>query len=537
MKLRNIRIGKRIAGGYAIAIIIVTCLCVIGFKNMRNTSARANQITNMCFQKAMMANAILANLEFIDKETGKAIYTKDKAPLQSIGEKRKIYMSALETLEKLETEKEGKELLQNFKTSIAEARDSNVKLASAIETGNFNDASRLFITFVDPAVDRFIQMATDLVKYEERGIQEKYEAILQSNRRITLFLAAFGIISLVSCVIINVVVTRSITGPIQQNMAVAQTLAEGNLSIDVKVDRKDEFGDEMRAFKAMVDRWKALISEVKASAGKVASASQELGAFAEMLASGASAQVERTVQVAAASEEMSQAALDIARNANGIADSAKGMVATADNGNTIVSRSVNEVNQIAETVEKSSHFVRDLGCQSERIGEIVLVINDIADQTNLLALNAAIEAARAGEHGRGFAVVADEVKKLAERTGKSTREIADMITAIKNGVTRAVESMGEASRSVRTGVDLSSEAGAALSGIVSSSSSLQSMVQQIAAAIEEMNSTTVEIARDIEQVASVTKDSSSAAQQVTHAAGELSTLSELLENAVQEFKV
>jgi methyl-accepting chemotaxis protein len=213
------------------------------------------------------------------------------------------------------------------------------------------------------------------------------------------------------------------------------------------------------------------------------------------------------------------------------------MVDTADNGNTIVSRSVGEVKQIAETVARSSGFVRDLGSQSERIGEIVLVINDIADQTNLLALNAAIEAARAGDAGRGFAVVADEVKKLAERTGKSTKEIAGMISEIKTGVTRAVEAMDEASRSVKVGVELSGDAGAALSDIVNSSSGLQSMVQQIEAAIEEMNSTTVEIARDIDQVASVTKDSSSAAQQVTQAAQELSGLSELLENAIQEFRV
>jgi methyl-accepting chemotaxis protein len=198
---------------------------------------------------------------------------------------------------------------------------------------------------------------------------------------------------------------------------------------------------------------------------------------------------------------------------------------------------VNEVKQIAETVEKSSELVKDLGRQSEKIGEIVLVINDIADQTNLLALNAAIEAARAGDAGRGFAVVADEVKKLAERTAKSTHEIAGMIGAIKTGVGKAVASMDEASRSVKTGVELSNEAGAALLDIVTSSSSLQSMIQQIAAATEEMNSTTMEIARDIEQVASVTKDSSSAAEQVTSAAAELSALSANLQHATREFKV
>ncbi len=537
MKLHNVRIGKRLVGGYAIFIIIMLVLCVVSFKNASDIDRKANEITNLNFEKAMLASTILTNLQAINSETNKAVYTKDKAPLKVIAEKRGLYREAIEKLEKLETGKEGKEIINRFKAAIAEGRDGNLKLAKALEEGNFEDASVLLLNVVNPAVYKFIDIVGELVKYQQEGVQVKYREILGDNSRVRTMLIIFGLASLILCSAIIVITTRSITSPIRRNIDIARTLAEGDLSVEITLDRKDEFGDEMQAFKEMVEKWKVLISAVKTSAASVASASHELSASAEQLARGATAQVERTIQVSTASEEMSQASLDIAKNANSISDSAKEMVHVAEEGSGIVNKSVHEVKEIAKTVNKSSEFVKDLGGQSEKIGEIVLVINDIADQTNLLALNAAIEAARAGDAGRGFAVVADEVKKLAERTGKSTQEIGSMISAIKSGVDKAVRSMGEASESVKHGVELSNEAGAALGEIVNSSSSLQSMVQQIAAAIEEMNSTTDEIAKDIEQVAAVTKDSSSAAEQVTQAALELSTLSVTLEDSVRGFRV
>jgi methyl-accepting chemotaxis protein len=158
------------------------------------------------------------------------------------------------------------------------------------------------------------------------------------------------------------------------------------LSARVDVDRKDEFGDELAAFETMVEKWKKLISEVKVSAASVASASHELSANAEEMSRGATSQVEKTIQVSTASEEMSQASLDIAQNTNSISESAKAVVATAEKGSGIVNRSVNEVKEIAKTVQKSSEFVQDLGSQSEKIGEIINVINEIADQTNLPTL-------------------------------------------------------------------------------------------------------------------------------------------------------
>ena len=193
--------------------------------------------------------------------------------------------------------------------------------------------------------------------------------------------------------------------------------------------------------------------------------------------------------------------------------------------------------KIAETVDETSAFVKTLGDRSSQIGEIVNVINEIADQTNLLALNAAIEAARAGEAGRGFAVVADEVRKLAERTANATSEIGSMIGAIQEGVKSAINAMEIATKKVETGVALSMQGGNSLNDIVECVNELQLMVEQIASSTEQMSATSEEINSDIEQIASVSKETSASSEQTAQAAGELANLSVVLEQAVSGFKL
>jgi methyl-accepting chemotaxis protein len=255
------------------------------------------------------------------------------------------------------------------------------------------------------------------------------------------------------------------------------------------------------------------------------------------MSKGAREQAARAQQVATASEEMSQTILDVAKNTSSIETSATDTAKLAKDGEVVVDRSVEKVKSIAKTIGESAELIKLLGERSNQIGAIISVINEIADQTNLLALNAAIEAARAGDAGRGFAVVADEVRKLAERTGNSTSEIGGMIKSIQDEVHRAVVSMENITTEVKSGVDLSSQAGDVLRGIVASVDQLHVMVQQIASASEEMASTSDEINRDIETIASVSRETSGSSEQVAQASNELAGLSVNLEKAVSGFRV
>ena len=209
----------------------------------------------------------------------------------------------------------------------------------------------------------------------------------------------------------------------------------------------------------------------------------------------------------------------------------------ADKGQEIVTKSVEEVKAISETVNESAKLMSSLGERSKQIGEIVNVIKDIADQTNLLALNAAIEAARAGEQGRGFAVVADEVRKLAERTAKATAEISGMIGAIQEEMDQAVISMENGTKRVEVGVEFSIQAGVALKQIVGSVTDLQTMVQQIATATEEMSTASEQISGDIETIANVSKETSVSSDQVSQASSDLARLAADLQGTVGMFRV
>jgi methyl-accepting chemotaxis protein len=255
------------------------------------------------------------------------------------------------------------------------------------------------------------------------------------------------------------------------------------------------------------------------------------------MAAGAQEQSAQTTEIAGAVEEMSKTILENTRNASFAAENAKSAGVKAKEGGNVVAQTVQGMNRISEVVAKSAETVFALGKNSDKIGEIVQVIDDIADQTNLLALNAAIEAARAGEQGRGFAVVADEVRKLAERTTKATKEIAGMIKQIQKDTSDAVSSMQEGTKEVESGKELVNQAGSVLKEIIGASEKVSDIVVQVAAASEQQSAAGEQISKNIEGISNVTNESSAGIQQIARAAEDLNRLTVNLQELVGRFKI
>ncbi|MEL7484838.1 MAG: methyl-accepting chemotaxis protein, partial [Planctomycetota bacterium] len=330
-----------------------------------------------------------------------------------------------------------------------------------------------------------------------------------------------------------------VTKPIASVVAVVQDIAqgEGDLTKRLNVDRNDEIGKLSHWFDRFLDNIHGIISQVSGATSEVSAAATEIAASSEEMAHGLEHQRTQTGQVSAAVEEMSGSVREVAAKSNEAVEIVRTSSDDATEGGEIVGKTVGEMHAISSQVNASADAVRELGTKSEAIGEIISVINDIADQTNLLALNAAIEAARAGEHGRGFAVVADEVRKLAERTTTATEEVAKSIREIQSETERAVGEITTSTSQVDEGVKLATAAGEALQRIVAGSDQLRGAVESISAAAAEQANASDEIARSTESINAVTGESAQGASQAAQAATQLSQAAEGLQSLVNRFKL
>lgn len=370
-----------------------------------------------------------------------------------------------------------------------------------------------------------------------RMVNEKVEADLSKSKWKMLFsLAALVVIIVIGILAIIIIRKKVISPMLYLNGTMARIEKSGDLTVKLEVNSTDENGQMAETFNRMIDRFNAVIQEIHAAVAQLASSSEELSATATQIAHGSSAQNDRATQVSTSSQEMNATLIEVSKNVSGAAEAARLASGVASKGGEIVAVTISSMNGIAGTAGESQKIISTLGGRSKEIGNIVNVIDDIADQTNLLALNAAIEAARAGEQGRGFAVVADEVRKLAEKTMKATKEIGAMIKAMQDETAKAIESTSNEVKAVENGMKLASTAGEALRDIVVKVDVVTSMMQHISTATEEQSAATEQITGDIENVASVIAETAAGAQQIARTSEEISGLATNLKSMVEVFK-
>jgi methyl-accepting chemotaxis protein len=325
--------------------------------------------------------------------------------------------------------------------------------------------------------------------------------------------------------------------PVNEAITALEKVAAGDFTVKIT---KEYSGDHEKIKNSINNVTASLgktITEVSRVVTAAANAAGEISSSTEEMAAGANEQSSQASEVASAVEQMTRTIFETTKNTTTAAEASKNAGRVAKEGGRVVEQTIEGMIRISDVVKKSSETVEELGKSSNEIGEIIQVIDDIADQTNLLALNAAIEAARAGEQGRGFAVVADEVRKLAERTSKATQEIAGMIKHIQKDTEGAVKSMQQGTKEVENGRSLAEKAGDSLKEIITGADRVTDIVTQVAAASEEQSRASEQITQNTELITNVTQQSATGVRQIAHAAEELNQLTGNLQSLISAFKV
>ncbi|USX00122.1 methyl-accepting chemotaxis protein [Pseudomonas proteolytica] len=412
---------------------------------------------------------------------------------------------------------EASDSLKAYLAAVSQFRDSQVASAAALKA-MAEQGDLLF--------DRSKKLtASQTIIRDADAAQAKFLLMLA-----TALALVFGIVAAWA-------ITRQIVIPLSQTLKVAERVAAGDLTHDLVSQRQDELGQLQRAMQSMTMGLRDLIGGISDGVTQIASAAEELSAVTEQTSAGVNSQKVETDQVATAMNEMAATVQEVARNAEEASEAAVAADQQAREGDRVVGEAIAQIERLAGEVGNSTEAMGHLKRESDKIGSVLDVIKSEAQQTNLLALNAAIEAARAGEAGRGFAVVADEVRSLAQRTQKSTEEIEELIVGLQSG-TQQVATIMDNSRSLTdSSVELTRRAGNALENITRTVSAIQAMNQQIATAAEQQSAVAEEINRSVLNVRDVSEQTAAASEETAASSTELARLGTHLQALVGRFRV
>jgi methyl-accepting chemotaxis protein len=478
------------------------------------------------------------------------VYMMALEDLSKVSNKYDDYIKQVAAIRGLINEVEKSDLDQEERTKLSSLKDGveayvvqGTKLGELlINARKSNNALALSeaITFgsekVAPLYVKPAETIDSLVANNVKEAKEMFVAADRSAQNAIVVNIMIIVSAILFSLIISIVIARGITRTLANVFNTMAAIADGDLTARSFVTSSDEMGMLGKEMNIMGEKLSGIIRRLSDNSLSVSSAAIQMHSTAEQMSTSTEELAAQASTIATACEEMSATSSEIARNCHNAAnDSAKANDAAME-GAKVVDETVIVMSRIADRVRATAQTVETLGSRSDQIGEIVGTIEDIADQTNLLALNAAIEAARAGEQGRGFAVVADEVRALAERTTRATREISEMIKSIQTETKSAVSAMDEGVRQVEQGTSEAAKSGDALHQILEQIANVTNQVNQIAVAAEEQTATTMEINNNIQQITEVAHITSTSSHEEAAAANQLANLAEDLKGMVEQFK-
>ncbi|MBT0662896.1 methyl-accepting chemotaxis protein [Geobacter pelophilus] len=542
----QMKISTRLTLSAALSLVFLVVVGVAGFWGTNKLSYYLETVGNRESQLVENAQRSRANINMLRRyEKDMFINLGDNSKVEEYGKKwddaHKLFNERIDAILKLSESPKDKEAVAAIKKNMEEYLGAFEMTRDSIKSGSIKNVSDAYkeMEVSKEEMQKAELMIGELSESIDKRMQENLKSAEAAAKGVKSVLAGMVVIAFLVSVIQVFLIIRSIRKPLGEIQFMVNDIAqgEGDLTKRLAYTGRDELGVICSGFNQFMERLHEIISKVANNTSLVASASTQLMSTADQIATGAEEVASQAGTVATAAEQMSATSGDIAQNCQMAAEGGLKASATASSGSEVVEKTVQVMSRIAERVTDTARSVESLGSRSDQIGAIIGTIQDIADQTNLLALNAAIEAARAGEQGRGFAVVADEVRALAERTTKATREIGEMIKAIQQETKGAVAAMEEGVIEVENGTAEAAKSGHALQEILEQINSVTMQVNQVATAAEEQTATTSEISNNIHQITQVVQETAKGAQESASAAGQLARTAEELQRLVGQFKL